>query len=123
MEVRKTICDASDVWPFINTTKRFGKKFYSIKREKIEENLYLKFVVVAISRSLTYLLYWSVLCNPEDPSTKPSSTIPYIPTKKEDLETLLPYLSKDDPTDIFEANSFVSVGSIFDKDGRNLTAW
>lgn len=119
MEVRKTVSEASDVWGFINTTERFGKKFYSVVGQKIGDTLYLKIVAIAVSRSLTYLIYWAIKSDPEGPSSR----IAYMPKKQEDRECLLPYLKKDNPIDIFEAHGFVEVGTIFDKDGNNLTYW
>lgn len=119
MEVRKTVSEASDVWSFINTTERFGKKFYSVVGQLVGENRYLKIVAIAVSRSLTYLIYWRILCDPEGPS----SLIAYMPKEKDELECLLPYLKKENNTDIFEGHGFVNVGTIMDKDGNNLTFW
>ncbi|MEE8355111.1 MAG: hypothetical protein V3S09_04715, partial [Candidatus Bathyarchaeia archaeon] len=97
----------------------FGKKFYNVIARNIGEQLYINIVAVAVSRSLTYLIYWVIPCGPEGPSSK----IAYMPTEKEDKECLLPYLEKDNPIDVFESHGFIEVGAIFDNDGLKLSNW
>jgi len=126
-EVQKHFESEDDLRHFLNTTKKFSKRFYNVTGETVGTIQHiLHIVAVAISRDLTYVLRMNIQCKeypktPADDDKDPDKRYPefgWIPTNKEVKNLYYPFA--DNYQDIFDYNGFHKVGSIYN-DGIDMT--
>lgn len=129
-EVQKHFVSEADLTHFLNTTKKFGKRFYNVRgtthRDK-DDNAHntLHVTAIAISRDLTYILKMNIHCKDpkfntdEEDKTEKYPEFGWYPIDEEINKLYHPFAVENDYQDIFSYHGFHKVGSMR-KDGIDI---
>ncbi len=136
MKVRAWIENNGDLYDFLKATKNFGKRFFTIRWHRTNQDDdvgYINVVATAVSRLLVYTVRWHIRCTIDSDLAEKYSkgyskpgrdlNIPYgyVPNKEYELYDFYPLHRDGVYISVFDYEGFIEVGDIIDDDGTNIS--